>query len=145
MCGVISRSVSATGWSVRLIGRFIFRLNGLYSLVAEFGQQLPLWVALCAIVAVFFFSVYHFIPSAVEHFLRGLKPLLLLLQAPRGGDKPFVEVLLFQVLFRDDECIVIRTVLLSGDRFMSFISTIAMIGQRPRTVFAVALLVLLHG
>ena len=117
----------ATRRSVRLIGRF--RLDGLYGLVVEFGQQLALWVALCvAIATVFFFSVEHFIPSAVERILRGLMPLLLLLQAPRGGDKPSVEVLLFQVPLRDDECIVVRTVLLSGDKFMSFIFAVTMIG-----------------
>ena len=30
-------------------------------------------------------------------------------------------MLLFQVFFRDDACIVIRTVLLFGDRFISFV------------------------
>ena len=74
----MSRFVTATGWSIRLIGRF--RLNGLYGLVVEFGQQLALWIALCVtIAAVFFFCVEHFVPPAVEHILRGLKPLLLLL------------------------------------------------------------------
>ena len=80
MCGVISRPVAATGWSIRRISRIIFRQNGLYSFIIEFGQQLALWVALCvAIATVFFVSVEHFVPSAVECILRGLKPLFLLL------------------------------------------------------------------
>ena len=127
MCGIISRPVAATGWSVRLIGRIIFQRNGLYGLVVEFGEPLALWVALCvAITTIFFFSVEHFVPSAVERILRGLKPLLLLLQAPRGGNKPSMEVLLFQVFFRDDECIV-RTVLLFGGRLMRFTLSIVVI------------------
>ena len=121
MCGIIDHPVAATGWSVRLIGHIVFRRNGLYGLIVEFGQQLALWVALCvAIVAIFFFSVEHFVPSTVERILCGLKPLLLLLQAPRGGNKPSMEVLLFQVFFRDDECIIVRTVLLFGDSLVNF-------------------------
>ena len=78
VCSVISHLVMATGWSVHLIDRF--RLNGLYGLVVEFGQQLVLWIALCVTVAaVFFFCFKHFVPPAVERILRGLKPLLLLL------------------------------------------------------------------
>ena len=145
MCGVISRSVSATGWSVRQIGRIVFWRDGLYSLVVEFGQQLALWIPLCvATAAVLFFSVKHFVPSAIERILRGLKPLLLLLQAPHSGDKPFVEVLLFQVPFRDDVCIIVRTVLLSGDRLMSFTLDAVVIGQQLCTMFAVRWLILLH-
>ena len=57
-----------------------FRLNGLYGLVVEFELQLALWIALCvAIATVFLCSVKHFVPSTVEHVLRNLKPLLLLL------------------------------------------------------------------
>ena len=93
MCGIISRPVAATGWSFRLIGRF--RLNGLYGLIVEFRQQLALWIALCLVIAtIFLFSVKHLVPSAIERILRGLKPLLLLLQAPRDGNKPSLEVLL---------------------------------------------------
>lgn len=145
MCGIISRSVSATGWSVRQIGRIVLRWNGRDSLVAEFGQQLAFWVALCvAITAVYFDSVEHFVPFVVERILRGFKPLLLLLQDPRGGNKPSVEVLLFQMLFWDDVCIIVRIVLLSGDRFISFVFGIVVIGQWPRTVFVVPWLILLH-
>ena len=143
MCGIISRLITATGQSIRLIGRFL--LNGLYGLVVEFGQQLALWVALCVAVAtIFFFSIKHFVPFAVERILCGLKPLLLLLQAPHGGNKPSMEVLLFQVPFWNDVCIVVRTVLLSGDRLMSFTLGVAVIGQRLRTMFVVPWLILLH-
>ena len=79
----------------------------------------------------FSFGVQHLIPSSVERILRGLKPLLLLLQAPRGGHKPSVEVLLFQVFFRD-ECVVVRTVLLSGGGLMSSTLGIAVIERLLR-------------
>ena len=92
-----------------------------------------LWIAFCVATAtVLFFSVEHFVPSTVERILRGLKPLLLLLQTPRGGNKPSAEVLLFQVPFRDDVCIVVRTILLSRDRLMSFTLGVAVIGPRAR-------------
>ena len=77
--------------------------------------------------ATILFSVEHFVPSTVERILRGLKPLLLLLQTPRGGNKPSTEALLFQVPFRDDVCIIVRTVFLSGERLMSFILGVAVI------------------
>ena len=44
---------------------------------------------------------------------------------------------MLQVPFRDDVCIVVRTVLLSGDRLISFTLGIAVIGRRLRTMFAV--------
>ena len=73
VCGIISRSVAATGWSVRLISRF--RLNGLYGLVIEFWQQLAFWIALCVVTStILFFIVEHFVPPAVERILCGLKP-----------------------------------------------------------------------
>ena len=50
---------------------------------------------------------------------------------------------MLQVPFQDDVCIVVRTVLLSGDRFVSFISSITMIGQQPRTMFTISWLILL--
>ena len=79
MCDVVSRPVAATGWSVRLIGRFIFRLNGLYGLVVEFGQQLALWIALyVATATVLFFGVTHLVPSVVERILFSLKLFLFL-------------------------------------------------------------------
>ena len=131
------------GRLVWLISRFW--LNGLYGLVVEFGQQLALWIALCVtIVAVFFFCVEHFVPPVVECILCGFKPFLLLLQAPRGGKKSLLEVLLFQVFFRDDECIVVRTVLFSGGRLMSSALRIAVIGRLFRAVFGVTWLILLH-
>ena len=91
-----------------------------------------------------FFGVKHLVPSAVKRILRSLKPLLLLLQAPRGGNKPSMEVFLFQVPFRDDVCIVVRTVFLSRERLMSFILSVAVIGQRLRTMFAVRWFILLY-
>ena len=104
MCVVVSRSVSTTRWSAWLIGRIVVRRYGCNSIVIEFGQQFAFGVAIClAITAVFFLSVEHFIPFIIERILCGFKLLLLLLQAPRGGDKSLVEVLLFQLFFWDDE------------------------------------------
>ena len=138
MCGIVSRPIAATRWSIRLIGRFILRLCWLYGLIIELRQQLALWIALCVATAtILFFIVEHFVPSSIERILHGLKPLLLLLQTPRGGNKPSAEVLLFQVPFRDDVCILIRTIFLSGGRLMSFILSVAVFGQRIRTMFAV--------
>ena len=74
----------------------------------------------------------------------GFKLLLLLLQAPRGGDKSLVEVLLFQLLLWDDECLVIPIALLFGDRLVIGVFGIAVIRQGPRTVFTITLLVRLH-
>ena len=71
------------------------------------------------IVATFPFGVQHLIPSSVERILRGLKPLLLLLQAPRCGQEFSAEVILFRMFFRDDERIIDRTVLFFGGSQMS--------------------------
>ena len=50
---------------------------------------------------------------------------------------------MFQVPFRDDVCIVVRTVFLSGERLMSFILGVAVIGQRLRTMFVARWFILL--
>ena len=135
MCDVSSCSVVVMKWLVRPTGRTVLRRNGL---IVEFWQQLALWVALCVEIAgVLFFGVEHFVPSTVERILRGLKPLLLLLQAPHGGDKPLVEVISFHVCFRDDECIVIRTVFLSWGGLMNLSLGIIVIGCLLQTVFGV--------
>ena len=72
-----------------------------------------------AIVAAFPFGVQDVIPSSVERILRGFKPLLLLLQAPRCGQEFSAEVILFRMFFRDDEHIVNWTVLFFGGSMMS--------------------------
>ena len=54
-----------------------------------------------------------------------------------------MEVLLLQVPFRYDVCVIVRTVLLSGDRLMSFTLGVAVMGQRLRTMFVVRWLILL--
>ena len=81
----------------------------------------------------------------VERILRGLKPLLLLLQAPSGGHKPSVEVISFEACFRDDECVIVRTVLLSQGSLMSSSLGITVIGRLLWAVFSVTWLILLHG
>ena len=55
-----------------------------------------------------------------------------------------MEVLLLQVPFRDDVCIVVRTVLLSGDKLISFTLGVAVVGQRLRTMFVVRWFILLY-
>ena len=57
---------------------------------------------------------------------------------------PSVEVISFQTFFRDDECIIVRTVLLSMGRLMSLSLGIAVIGRLLRAVFGVTWLILLH-
>ena len=97
-----------------------------------------------ATATILFFGVEHFVPSTVERILRGLKPLLLLLQTPRGGNEPSMEVILFQVSFRDDVCILVRTVFLSGERLMSSILSVDVFGQLLHTMFVVRWFILLY-
>ena len=51
---------------------------------------------------------------------------------------------MFQTSFRDDECIVNRTVLLSGGSLMSSALGIAMVGRLLWAVFGMTWLILLH-
>ncbi len=55
-----------------------------------------------------------------------------------------MEVISFHACFRDDACIVIRTVFLSWGGLMNSSLGIIMIGRLFRTVFGVTWLVLLH-
>ena len=138
VCGIISRFMSTTRWSAWLVGHIVIRRYGRNSIVVEFGQQFAFGVALClAITAVFFLSVEHFVPFVIECIMCGFKPLLLLLQAPRSGDKSLLEAFLFHLFFRDDECIVIQTVLPFGDRLISGVFGISVIRERPQNVVAV--------
>ena len=80
-----------------------------------------------AIAAVFFLSVKHFVPSVIEHILCGLKPLLVLIQAPCSGYKSLLEAFSFHLCIRDDECVVIPNVLLFGDKLISGVFGIVVI------------------
>ncbi|EMS45714.1 Putative glycosyltransferase 3 [Triticum urartu] len=61
----------------------------------------------------------------------------------KAVDLKKVMVLLLQVPFQDDVFIVVWTVLLSGDRLVSFPLSVAVIGQRLHTMFAVRWFILL--
>ena len=74
----------------------------------------------------------------------GFKPLLLLLQTSRYGHKLSVEVISFYAFFRNDECIIVRTVFLSWAGLMNSSLWIIVIGRLLRTVLGVTWLVLLH-
>ena len=86
----------------------------------------------------------YFVPLDVERILCDLDPLLLFLQAPRCGNKPSAEVPLFQVRFRDDVCIFIRTVFLPRGGLMRFILGVAVFGRWIRTMFAVCSFIVLR-
>ena len=65
-----------------------------------------------ATVAVFVCGVEYFAPSDSECIFRCFELPLLLFQAMRSGDEPFVEVLLLQQLVRRE---IVRTVIFAGD------------------------------
>ena len=96
-----------------------------------------------AITAVLRCSVEYFVPPAVECILCGLKPLLLLLQTPRCGNKPSAEVLFLQVRFWDDVCIFVRSVFFPRRGLMRLILGVVVLGRRIRTMFAVCILIVL--
>ena len=59
--------------------------------------------------------------------MRGLEPLLLLFQTPRGGNKPFTGRLLLRVSVR---CYVVRTIILDRICLFGLIIRIAVVRQR---------------
>ena len=59
--------------------------------------------------------------------MRGLEPLLLLFQTPRGGNKPFTGILLLRVPVRR---YVVRTIILDRICFFDLIIWIAVVRQR---------------
>ena len=64
-------------------------------------------------VAVLVCGVEYSVPSNSECIFRCFELPLLLFQATRSGDEPFVEVLVLQQLVR---CEIVRTVIFAGDR-----------------------------
>ena len=63
-------------------------------------------------VAVLVCGVEYFTPSDSECIFRYFELSLLLFQATRSGDEPFVEVLLLQELVQRE---VVRTIIFAGD------------------------------
>ena len=59
--------------------------------------------------------------------MRGLEPLFLLFQAPRGGNKPFTDSLLLRVFVRR---YVVRTIILDRICLFGLIIRIAVVRQR---------------
>ena len=95
-----------------------------------------------ATVAVFVCGVEYFAPSNSECIFHSLELPLLLFQATRSGDEPFVEVLLLQELVR---CEVVRTVIFAGDGLFGLFIQVAMFGRLLEGMFVVRRLVLLYG
>ena len=63
-----------------------------------------------------FFGCQDISPSVDEQILFGLKLLLFLFQAPRGGDELSLEAFLFEGFLWDDEVIVTKANILFKDR-----------------------------
>ena len=81
------------------------------------------------------------VPPAVERILCDLEPLLLFLQASRCANKPSTEVLLLQVCFWDDGCIIVRTVFFPRRGLMRLIFGVIVFGRQIHTMFAVCILI----
>ena len=84
-------------------------------------------------------GIEYFAPSDSECIFRCFELPLLLFQATRSGDEPFVEVLLLQQLVR---CEIVRTVIFAGDGL--FIQVI-LFGWLLEGMFVVHRLALLYG
>ena len=93
-------------------------------------------------VAVLVCGIEYFAPSDPECIFRCLEPPLLLFQAARSGDEPFVEVLLLQQLVRRE---VVRTIIFAGDGLFTLFIQVAMFGRLLDGMFVVRRSVLLYG
>ena len=93
-------------------------------------------------VAVFACGVEYFAPSDSECIFRCFELPLLLFQATRNGDKPLVEVLLLQQLFRRE---VVRTIIFAGDGLFGSFTQVALFGQLLNGMFIVRRFALLCG
>ena len=77
-----------------------------------------------AIIAVFRCSVEYFTPSDSECVLCSPKPLLLLFQTPRSGDKPLMGILLLRVSI---QCDVVRTIIFDRVGLFGLILRVAVV------------------
>ena len=95
-----------------------------------------------ATVAVFVCGVEYFAPSNSECIFRCFELPLLLFQATRSGDEPFVEVLLLQQLVRRE---VVRTIIFDGDGLFGLFIQVALLGRLLDGMFVVRQFALLCG
>ena len=92
-----------------------------------------------ATVAVFVCGVEYFAPSDSECIFRCFELPLLLFQATRSGDEPFVEVLLLQQLVRRE---IAWTVIFTGD---GLLTRVVLFGRLLDGMFVVHRFALLYG
>ena len=95
-----------------------------------------------ATAAIFVCGVAYFAPSDSECIFRSFELPLLLFQAMRSGDEPFVEVLLLQRLVRRE---IVRTIIFTGDGLFGLFIQVALFGWLLEGMFVVRRLVLLYG
>ena len=93
-------------------------------------------------VAVPVCGVEYFAPSDSERIFRCLELPLLIFQATRSGDEPFVEVLLLQQLVRRE---VVRTIIFAGDGLLGLFIQVALFGRLLDGMFVVRQFALLYG
>ena len=79
-----------------------------------------------ATVAVFVCGVEYFAPSDSECIFRCFELPLLLFQATRSGDEPFVEVLMLQQLVLRE---VVRTIIFAGYGLFGLFIQVALFGR----------------
>ena len=95
-----------------------------------------------ATVAVLVWGVEYFAPSNSECIFRCFELPLLLFQATRSGDEPFVEILLLQQLVRRE---VVRTIIFTGDGFLGLFTQVGMFERLLDGMFVVRWFALLYG
>ena len=93
-------------------------------------------------VVVLVCGVEYFAPSDSKCVFRCFELPLLLLQAARRGDEPFVEVLLLQQLVRRE---VVRTIIFAGDGLFGSFTQIALFRWLLDGMFVVRRFALLCG
>ena len=93
-------------------------------------------------VAVLVCGIEYFAPSDSECIFRCFELPLLLFQAARSGDEPFVEVLLLQQLVWRE---VDRTIIFTGDGLFGLFTQVALFGRLLDGMFIVRRFALLCG
>ena len=95
-----------------------------------------------ATAGIFVCGVAYFTPSDSECIFRSFELPLLLFQAMRSGDEPFVEVLLLHEFIRRK---VVRTVVFAGDGVFDLFIQVSLFGRLFSGVFVVHRFDLLDG
>ena len=102
-----------------------------------------LWIVLCvATAAIFVCGVAYFAPSDSECIFRSFELPLLLFQATRSGDEPFVEILLLQHFVRRE---VVRTIILAGERLLGLFTQVILFERLLDGMFVLCRFALLCG